>query len=392
MEGFAGTVWLLAGPARGGLRTYVTTLARGLAAAGMDVVVWAAAPADWSQLQTDGISVRPLPGGRTAGGAGAPWFWWRPAGTLRILARREAPVLVHAHGVRAAAVAVAACGGLVPIVTTLHTEPAGWVAGRLAAWIAARSDALVLVSDALARWARGRNLPPGRRGEPWRVLPPPLVPHPAPPLPARAARRMLGLPSLGPVVGTVARLSPEKGVDVLLRAVALLRRQDQPLTCAVVGDGPHRQALQRLARSLGIATCVYWVGERPNAGRMLRALDVYVQPSRREALGLAALEAMAAARPVVASRTGGLEDLIRDGLNGRLVAPGDPEALARVLAELLLDHRLRERLARAAVARARRWPDARALVEGHLRLYREVAGETRAVPRSWRGRGSRFRA
>lgn len=394
MGDISGTVWLLAGAARGGLRAYLTALARGLAATGMNVVLWTSAPGDWFQLRAAGTGVRPLPGPLVpAAGVTAPWRWLRGAGALRVAASQEAPLLVHAHGLRASALAVSALGGRVPVVSTLHTEPAGWLACRLAGWVARRSDALVLVSDALARWAQARGLSAGGPGAATRVLPPPLTRYPAPPLPAQAARRVLGLPHLGPVVGTVARLSPEKGVDVLLRAVALLRRHDdQPLTCAVIGDGPQRDALERLARQLGIAGCVRWVGERPDAARLVRAIDVYVQPSRREALGLATLEAMAAARPVVVSRTGGLEDLVRDGLDGRQVPPGDPVSLARVLAELLLDRRQRERLARAAVARARRWPDARALVQGHLRLYREVAGEARALPGAGRGRGSRSRA
>lgn len=377
----SGTVWLVAGPARGGLRTYVTTLARGLAAAGLETVLWTDAAGDWHELQTAGTIVRPLPEPLPAtAGLPGPARWLRSLHRLRELARREAPVVVHAHGLRAGVLAAAACSGLVPVVTTLHTYPDGWLAGRLAAWVARRSDALVVVSDALARWARAEGLCPRRagRGGP-QVLPPPLERRLAPPLTTQAARRALDLPQVGPVIGTVARLSPEKGVDVLLRAVALLRHRRQPLACAIIGDGPQRRALLRLAQRLGVAGCIRWAGERAGAARFLRALDVYVQPSRRESLGLATLEAMAAARPVVASRTGGLADLVRDGLDGRLVTPGDPEALARVLSELLLDRGQRERLARAAVARASRWPDARALADGHLRLYRDLAGETRPV-------------
>lgn len=392
MRVLPGTVWLVAGAARGGLRAYVTNLARGLAAAGVETVLWTDAPGDWHELQPAGTIVRPLPEPWPAtGGLAGPGRWLRSLHRLRELARREAPAVVHAHGLRAGVLASAACGGLVPVAATLHTYPEGWLARHLAAWVARRSDALVVVSDALARWARAQGLHPRRadRGGP-QVLPPPLERRLAPPLTAQAARRALGLPQVGPVIGTVARLSPEKGIDVLVRAVALLRHRRQPLACAIIGDGPQRGALLRLAERLGVAGCVRWAGERAAAARFLRALDVYVQPSRQEALGLATLEAMAAARPVVVSRTGGLADLVRDGLDGRHVPPGDPEALARVLAELLLDRNQRERLARAAVARARRWPDTRALADGHLRLYRELAGETR--PAAGAGQRPGFRA
>ncbi|HEY8552271.1 MAG TPA: glycosyltransferase family 4 protein, partial [Thermaerobacter sp.] len=139
---------------------------------------------------------------------------------------------------------------------------------------------------------------------------------------------------------------------------------------------------------LGIAPWVRWAGPREGAARLLRAIDVYVQPSRHEAYGLAAAEAMAAARPVVASRTGGLAELIRDGVDGRLVPPGDAHALARVLLSLLRDERTRQRLARAAAARASRWPDGAQVARQHLQLYAEVAAAA-VAPAPRRGRHRR---
>lgn len=352
-------IWWLAGPATGGLRTYVEAVSHHLQAAGTPcrILVAPAGAAPWRVVRALRAQVRGQPG---------------------------PPRLIHAHGLKAALAATLAYPH-VPLVMTLHTYPEGWWQRQVARWVARRCRAVVAVSRSLATWAvMGGIVPaavPGQTAQ-VHVLVPPL--HRRPPLPRRRARRELGLPDVGPVVGTVARLSREKGIDVLLRAVALVHRHGFPLTCLVIGAGPEEPALRHLARRLGIDPWVRWAGRREGAARWLRAVDVYVQPSRREAYGLAVAEAMAAARPIVASRTGGLEELIRDGVDGRLVPPGDPPALARVLTGLLRDDGARHRLGRAAAARASRWPDAAQVARQHLQLYTQLAAPS---PR----RGSRVR-
>ncbi|GAB6875657.1 glycosyltransferase [Thermaerobacter litoralis] len=345
----AGPIWWVAGPAAGGLRAYVEAVGAQLQAAGAPCRILLAA-------------------GRSP---------WRKLAHLRAQVRDpepEPPRLIHAHGLKAAVVAAVAFPR-VPLVLTLHTYPQGWWQRQVARWVARRCQAVVAVSRALATWAALAGVvPPPAPGRPSQVhvLVPPLR-RPGPPaVPRQRARRELGLPDVGPVVGTVARLSREKGVDVLLRAVALLHRHGLPVTCLVVGAGPDEPALRRLAGRLGIGAWVRWAGHRPQAARWLRAVDVYVQPSRQEAYGLAVVEAMAAGRPVVASRTGGLEELIRDGVDGRLVPPDEPAALARVLASLLRDEPARRRLAQAAAARARRCPDAAQVARQHLQLYAQL--------------------
>ena len=392
-----GPVWWLVGPAAGGLRTYVETVGRHLAAAGVD---WAVVPLTGApRLQAAGGGEADTPGNLWAaahrgGPAGAPDPW--PAVRalaetvvgLRRLARGRPPRLLHAHGLRAAVVATLALPHT-PLVVTLHTFPRGWWQRQAARWVARRSRAVVAVSRSLATWAAAHGIAAAAPGRPPQVhvLRPPLARPGRAALPRRRARRILGLPELGPVVGTVARLSREKGVDVLLRAVALVHHAGHPVSCVVVGSGPDEPGLRRLARRLGIEPWVRWAGPREGAARLLRAIDVYVQPSRHEAYGLAVAEAMAAARPVVASRTGGLVELIRDGVDGRLVPPGDAHALARVLLGLLRDERARQRLARAAVARASRWPDGAQVARQHVQLYAEVApGAVAPAPRRGRNR------
>ncbi|HEY8552582.1 MAG TPA: glycosyltransferase, partial [Thermaerobacter sp.] len=301
-----GAVWWLVGPAAGGLRTYVETVGRHLADAGAACAVIpltvgpAALPAGLGEAGDPG-SPWDATHRERAGGALGPWPAVRGLAAtiprLRDLAHRRPPRLLHAHGLRAAVLATLALPHT-PLVVTLHTFPRGWWQRQAARWVARRSRAVVAVSRSLAAWAAGHGIAAAATsGRPPRVhvLRPPLPRTGPPAVPRRRARRILGLPELGPVVGTVARLSREKGVDVFLRAVALVHQAGQPVSCVVVGSGPDEPSLRRLARRLGIAPWVRWAGPREGAARLLRAIDVYVQPSRHEAYGLAAAEAMAAA-------------------------------------------------------------------------------------------------
>lgn len=155
-------------------------------------------------------------------------------------------------------------------------------------------------------------------------------------LPRAVARQQLGLAPTGFVIGIVARLRPEKNHDLLLRAVAQLIADGRELTVCAVGDGPRRGELVRLADDLGIGANVVWSGQIDDAATVAAAFDVTVLCSRWEGLPLAALEAMTAGVPVVATSVGGLPDLLADDA-GVLVAPDDAAALARAIDVLLLD-------------------------------------------------------
>jgi glycosyltransferase involved in cell wall biosynthesis len=163
----------------------------------------------------------------------------------------------------------------------------------------------------------------------------------------RAARSELKLSS-GPLVGTVARLSPEKGVDVLLRALALVVGRVGEIVGLVVGDGPQAAALQQLALELGLCDRVHFPGARHDIPLLNRLLDVFVLPSREEACPIALLEAMAAGRAVIATRVGGSSELIADGVDGLLVEPDDPPAMADAIGTLLAHDARRAALGLAA--------------------------------------------
>ena len=176
------------------------------------------------------------------------------------------------------------------------------------------------------------------------------------------------------VVGAVARLSPEKGLDVLLRAVARLIDAGTPLRIVLAGDGPQRERLTRLAARLGIADRVDFRGEVPHdqVPAVLAEFDMFAMPSLAEGFGVAALEAQAMELPVVASRVHGIPDVVDDGRTGLLVPPGDVPALAEAIERLVNDADLRSTLGsagRSFVEERYRWQDNAAQME---RLYQHL--------------------
>lgn len=141
--------------------------------------------------------------------------------------------------------------------------------------------------------------------------------------------------STGPLkLGVLARLIPLKNVAGLINAAAKLAEMGIDVQVEIAGSGPSEASLQHLVASLGLQDRVRFLGWRMDVDCLIASWDVLVIPSLEEAFPLSALEAMAAARPVVASRVGGLPELIVDGVTGRLVPPGDTEALVRCIAEL----------------------------------------------------------
>ncbi|MBI4577680.1 MAG: glycosyltransferase [Planctomycetes bacterium] len=185
------------------------------------------------------------------------------------------------------------------------------------------------------------------------------------------ARLALGLPVEGPVVAAVGRMSREKGHQVLLAALARLNGGRTAARLVLAGDGPDRAALETQARGLGLGGRVVFLGATDEVPRVLAAADVVAHPSHYEGFGLVLLEAMAAGRPVVASRVGGIPEVVEEGRTGLLVPPGDPEAMALALGRVLDDPGLARRMGEAGARRARaydRGRKARRLVA----LYEEV--------------------
>lgn len=158
----------------------------------------------------------------------------------------------------------------------------------------------------------------------------------------KRAKRKMGCARDAPVIGVVARLIPHKGVQTFLRAVVLLREAGFLPEVLIAGDGPSRDELEALSRELGLGGRVRFLGFVEDMASFYAALDLFVLPSLSEGMPLALLEAMAAGVPIVATRTGGIKDLIltaEDVVNldsARLVPPGDPLAMATCIQRALL--------------------------------------------------------
>ena len=173
----------------------------------------------------------------------------------------------------------------------------------------------------------------------------------------------------------VGRLVAQKGVHLLLRAFGALLQRCPEIRLVVVGDGELELYLDRMARFLGFPDRVSFLGWRTGADlvKLYQGAQMVVVPSFYEPFGIVALEAMACGRPVVASRVGGLQEIVTDGIEGFLVEVGDHLRLASRLARLILDPDLRERMGAAALRRAAGFSWQRAAGDT-LELYRDLAG------------------
>lgn len=280
----------------------------------------------------------------------------RAARALSHLVRLRRPTLVHTHMAKAGALGrMAAFRAHVPIVVhTYHGHVLDGYFSRpvAAAFLAAeralarRTDALVAVSETVRDELLGLGI---GRPEQWRVVPLGLELEPLiDTIAGRAeAREMLGLPVSGAVVGFVGRLVPIKDVPTFLRAARRVAVDRPDLTVVVAGDGELRAELETVARTL-LGDRVRFLGWVQDLPTLYRALDVVVLTSRNEGTPVALIEAAAAGRPAVATRVGGVGDVVRDGDTGLLAGPGDDAAIARLIGSLLDDPVRAEALGSAA--------------------------------------------
>jgi glycosyltransferase involved in cell wall biosynthesis len=155
-----------------------------------------------------------------------------------------------------------------------------------------------------------------------------------------------------PLVGFIGRMTAQKGVDVLLRAFALVQRRHPTATLILAGDGPDRPAVMRLALSLGLER-VMFLGWRTDTADILADIQLLAMPSRWEGFGLVALEAMAMAKPIAASRVSALPEIIVDGETGLLATPGSVEELADAITAILSDPKRAAAMGRAGRDRVR---------------------------------------
>lgn len=163
-----------------------------------------------------------------------------------------------------------------------------------------------------------------------------------------ATRREFGIPPSAPLVGAVGRLAEIKRHDLLIHAFVRVRLRIPDARLLLVGDGPGRSSLEKLAARVLPADCIRFAGRQAAPERFLKAMDVMALTSRSEGMPLAVLEAWAAGTPVVATRVGGIPELVADGKTGLLVDFGDVDQLAASIERLLADRPIAAQIAAAA--------------------------------------------
>jgi glycosyltransferase involved in cell wall biosynthesis len=175
----------------------------------------------------------------------------------------------------------------------------------------------------------------------------------------------------GITIGTVCRLVPEKGVADLLHSAKDILLRHRNVRFLIAGDGPARREFEELAHKLGISSHVTFSGFCKDMPSTYAAMDIFVLPSWNEGMPMSVIEAMAAGKPVVATFVGSLPQIITNE-TGFLIAPGDRQTLAKVLAVLIENRELRQSMGREAVIRARKSFSVQTMADSYFRIYEEV--------------------
>ncbi|MGZ4875384.1 MAG: glycosyltransferase family 4 protein [Candidatus Angelobacter sp.] len=301
---------------------------------------------------------------------------WRAVRQIEEYVQEDGIDLLHTHGYKADLYGyVAARRSHKPVVATCHN----WVGGTAALGIynhldrmaLKRFNALAAVSDAVAQRlldsgvparkiktiANGIDVEPFERAQP---LPPPTFDR-------------------DKVVGMVARLDLQKGFEYLLRAVRELCGVFRELKVVIVGEGPDRKAIEDMIRQYGLQSTVILAGKQSDMPGVYAAMDIFVLPSLNEGLPMTILEAMAASKPVIATKVGAIPTLIRNGETGLLVEARDTDGLRKAIARLLSDPDLCRRMGAEGHDWVSRNCTSEAMALKYRQMYEEVLGRPALV-------------
>jgi glycosyltransferase involved in cell wall biosynthesis len=325
-------------------------------------------------LEAQGVPVHHLGRGR---------FDPRILSDLTALARRRAASILHVHGYAAAdfgRLAARRCGAALVLHEHFADPRMPRYQGLADRLLAGLTDRAIAVSESTRRFlVESRHVPEHKVRLIWNGAPLDEF-TPVDPGAAQAVRAELGIPSGVPVVGTVSRLSEQKGHRYLLEAAPRVLATLPETRFLIVGDGDLMPSLREQARALGIAERVVFAGHRGDVAEVLGAIDVLCISSTYEGTPLALFEAMACAKAIVSTAVDGCREVLEDGVTGILVEPRQPEALAQGLLRGLRDPELRARLSEAARRESSRY-DIGACVARMQALYDEVLAERRVAGR-----------
>ena len=303
---------------------------------------------------------------------------------VRLLRKRQYDVL-HSHLFRAdiyGGLAVAQLGRTRPyLVSTRHNDDRFFLnpfVGIVHYLLSARQDMIIAISDHVAHFTIATGVrSPSKVRRVYHGLGPPDTRELE-----REGQRIRGELGVRPadfLVGNVGRLAPQKGQRHLVAAMPMLLERVPTAHAVIAGGGDLEPYLRELADDVGVAERVHVLGPRRDVPALMHALDAFAMPSIWEGFGIVLLEAMAAGKPVVASRVATIPEVVVDGETGLLVPAGEAAALAEALASLALDPDLARRMGEAGRARLQRHFSVEKMVGDTELLYRELVEEARAA-------------
>lgn len=349
---------------RGGQNQVLVTV-MGLRALGHRTMLVAHPGGELRQRAAEGLDLIPL-APVTEMDLGAAWRLSRVVKQLR-------PDIIHAHdphGVAMAALALSMSTQLAkpPLVASRRVD-FHLRGSSLSRWKYRQVDCFICASNAVRHMLIGDGVPDVRAVTVHEGIDLGRVAS-APPA---KLHEEFWLPHHAPIVGNVAALVPHKGQKHLVEAAALVVRQVPDARFVIAGEGELRASLEKQIKDHHLEKNVMLAGFRPDVLSLHQAFDVFVMSSVTEGLGTSLLDAMAAGKPIVATKAGGIPEVVIDGTTGLLVPPRDHDAMADAIVTLLKDEALRRRMGAAGLALAQKRFSAERMVQDTLRVYQRVA-------------------
>ncbi len=349
---------------RGGQNQVLTTL-MGLRALGHRTMLVAHSEGELRQRAAEGLDLLPL-APKTEMDLTAAW-------RLSRIIKQLMPDIVHAHdphGVAMAALALSMSTQLAkpPLVAARRVD-FHLRGSSLSRWKYRQVDCFICASEAIRRMLIGDGVPPPRAVTVHEGIDIDRVESAEP----ANLHGEFWLPHHAPIVGNVAALVPHKGQRHLIEAARLVVQQVPDARFIIAGEGELRPTLERQIKEYHLEKHVLLAGFRPDVLSLHKAFDIFVMSSVTEGLGTSLLDAMAAGKPIVATRAGGIPEVVADRETGILVLPRDDQALADAIVHLLKDETLRREMGHAGRARARTLFSAERMVQNTLQVYQRVA-------------------
>ena len=300
---------------------------------------------------------------------------WR----LARVVKRLQPVVVHAHDAHGVAMASLALslggtGAQGPVLVASRRVDFHLRQNSFSRWKHRQVDCFICASEAIRQMLVADGVPPDRTVTVHEGIDLDHV-RSAPPVNVHEA---FWLPHQAPVVGNVAALVPHKGQRHLIEAAHLVIQQMPDVRFLILGEGELRETLERHVREHRLEKHVFLPGFRTDVLGCMKSFDLFVMSSVTEGLGTALLDAMACGKAVVATRTGGIPEVVEDGVTGRLVPPRDHTAMAQAILAVLADDDQRRRMGEAGLARLQTRFTVERMVAETAAVYARVAGRHHA--------------